>query len=83
MRSHQQSNRDDIAAEIAESVQVVVHVSRFATGRRVSEIIAVRGYDRDRKVFLYDHLRFAQHTPRDPPCRHCLNSSRAGRSPQP
>jgi pilus assembly protein CpaF len=54
MRSHQQSNRDDIAAEIAESVQVVVQVSRFAEGRRVSEIIAVRGYDREHKVFLYD-----------------------------
>jgi pilus assembly protein CpaF len=56
MRSHQQSNRDDIAAEIAESVQVVVQVSRFAEGRRVSEIIAVRGYDRDHKVFLYDTI---------------------------
>jgi pilus assembly protein CpaF len=56
MRSHQQSNRDDIAAEIAESVQVVVQVSRFAQGRRVSEIIVVRGYDRDHKVFLYDTI---------------------------
>ena len=56
MRSHQQSNRDDIAAEIAESVQVVVQVSRFAEGRRVSEIIAVRGYDREHKVFLYDTI---------------------------
>jgi pilus assembly protein CpaF len=56
MRSHQQSNRDDIAAEIAESVQVVVQVSRFAEGRRVSEIIAVRGYDRDHKVFLYETI---------------------------
>ncbi len=56
MRSHQQSNRDDIAAEIAESVQVVVQVSRFADGRRVSEIIVVRGYDREHKVFLYDTI---------------------------
>jgi pilus assembly protein CpaF len=67
MRSHQQSNRDDIAAEIAESVQVVVQVSRFAAGRRVSEIIAVRGYDRDHKVFLYDTVfEFNSTTPQEP-----------------
>jgi pilus assembly protein CpaF len=67
MRSHQQSNRDDIAAEIAESVQVVVQVSRFAEGRRVSEIIAVRGYDRDHKVFLYDTVfEFNSTNPQEP-----------------
>jgi pilus assembly protein CpaF len=67
MRSHQQSNRDDIAAEIAESVQVVVQVSRFAAGRRVSEIIAVRGYDRDHKVFLYDTIfNLNSTTPQEP-----------------
>jgi pilus assembly protein CpaF len=67
MRSHQQSNRDDIAAEIAESVQVVVQVSRFAEGRRVSEIIAVRGYDRDHKVFLYDTVfEFNSINPQEP-----------------
>jgi pilus assembly protein CpaF len=67
MRSHQQSNRDDIAAEIAESVQVVVQVSRFAAGRRVSEIIAVRGYDRDHKVFLYDTVFEFNSTPPQEP----------------
>jgi pilus assembly protein CpaF len=56
MRSHQQSNRDDISAEIAETVQIVVQVGRFAEGRKVSEIIAVRGYDRAAKVFLYDTI---------------------------
>jgi pilus assembly protein CpaF len=56
MRSHQQSNRDDISAEIAETVQVVVQVGRYATGRKISEIIAVRGYDRVAKVFLYDTI---------------------------
>jgi pilus assembly protein CpaF len=56
MRSHQQSNRDDISAEIAETVQVVVQVGRFATGRKISEIITVRGYDRATKVFLYDTI---------------------------
>ena len=54
MRSHQQSNRDDISAEIAETVQIVAQVGRFASGRKVSEIIAVRGYDRAAKQFMYD-----------------------------
>ncbi len=56
MRSHQQSNRDDISAEIAETVQIVAQVGRFAAGRKVSEIIAVRGYDRATKQFLYDTI---------------------------
>lgn len=56
MRSHQQSNRDDISAEIAETVQIVVQVGRFAEGRKVSEIIEVRGYDRTAKVFQYDTM---------------------------
>jgi pilus assembly protein CpaF len=56
MRSHQQSNRDDISTEIAETVQIVVQVGRYAEGRKVSEIITVRGYDRTAKVFLYDTI---------------------------
>jgi pilus assembly protein CpaF len=56
MRSHQQSNRDDISAEIAATVQVVVQVGRYAEGRKVSEIIAVHGYDSAAKVFLYDTI---------------------------
>jgi pilus assembly protein CpaF len=51
MRSHQQSNRDDIASEIAESVQVVVQVSRFPEGRAIHEVIVVQGYDRTTKTF--------------------------------
>jgi pilus assembly protein CpaF len=56
MRSHQQSNRDDISAEIAETVQIVVQVGRYASGRKISEIIAVRGYDRAAKLFLCDTM---------------------------
>lgn len=56
MRSHQQSNRDDISAEIAETVQIVVQVGRYAEGRKVSEVISVRGYDRTEKLFLYDNI---------------------------
>ncbi len=63
MRSHQQATRDDIAAEIAESVQLVVQVQRFATGRRISEIIAVRGYDRLLKTFDFDSVYDVVHKP--------------------
>lgn len=51
MRSHQQANRDDIAAEIADSVQYVVQLQRFPTGRKVSEVVEVLGYDRTMKTF--------------------------------
>jgi pilus assembly protein CpaF len=63
MRSHQRATRDDMAAEIAESVQLVVQVQRFATGRRISEIIAVRGYDRLLKTFEIDSVYDVVHKP--------------------
>lgn len=53
MRSHQQANPDDIASEIGESVQLVIQLQRHPDGRRVTEVIEVDGYDRDRKVFGY------------------------------
>jgi pilus assembly protein CpaF len=53
MRSHQQTNSDDIASEIGESVQLVIQLQRYPDGRRVTEVIEVDGYDRDRKVFGY------------------------------
>jgi pilus assembly protein CpaF len=51
MRSHQQSVRDDIAAEIADSVDYVVQVRRTHEGRRVTDIAHVAGFGRDRKCF--------------------------------
>jgi len=74
MRSHQQSNRDDISAEIAETVQIVVQVGRFASGRKVSEIIAVRGYDRTTKQFMYDTI-FDIAGERDVPAIHPITST--------
>jgi pilus assembly protein CpaF len=62
MRSHQQANRDDIAAEIADSVQFVVQVQRYATGRKVSEVVEVLGYDRTAKTFQFKTL-FSRETP--------------------
>lgn len=61
MRAHQQATRDDVATEIAESVQLVVQLRRFAEGRKVGEIIALNGYDRDRKVFEYSTIYERSH----------------------
>jgi pilus assembly protein CpaF len=74
MRSHQQSNRDDISAEIAETVQIVAQVGRFASGRKVSEIIAVHGYDRTTKQFMYDTI-FDLAGERDVPAIHPIIST--------
>ena len=74
MRSHQQSNRDDISAEIAETVQIVAQVGRFASGRKVSEIIAVRGYDRGTKQFVYETI-FDIAGERDVPAIHPISST--------
>lgn len=61
MRSHQQSNRDDIAAEIAESVQVVIQVSRYTEGRAIAEVIAVQGYDRNTKTYQTESVYSRPH----------------------
>jgi pilus assembly protein CpaF len=50
MRAHQQATRDDLAAEIGDSVDYVVQVKRYADGRKVSEIAHVKGYNRELKV---------------------------------
>lgn len=54
MRSHQQSLRDDVAAEIADSVDYVVQVQRTAGGRRVTEIAHVQGFSREAKCFALE-----------------------------
>jgi pilus assembly protein CpaF len=54
MRSHSQANRDDISAEIAESVEVVIQVSRTAEGRRVTEAVTVSGYRRPTGSFIVE-----------------------------
>jgi pilus assembly protein CpaF len=51
MRAHQQATRDDLAAEIGDSVDSVVQVKRYADGRKVSEIAHVKGYQRELKVY--------------------------------
>jgi pilus assembly protein CpaF len=65
MRSHQQANRDDISSEIGESVQLVVQLQRYLDGRKVTEVIEVDGYDRDRKVFCCRTIFDRNHEDRD------------------
>ena len=47
MRGHQQARRDETEAEVAESVQVVVHVMRDGARRIVQEVVGIIGYDRN------------------------------------
>jgi len=54
MRSHPQSLRDDIAAEIADSVDYVIQVQRTAAGRCVTEIAHVQGFSREAKCFALE-----------------------------
>ena len=51
MRSHQQSLRDDIAAEIADSVDYVIQAQRTHAGRRITDIAHVQGFSREAKCF--------------------------------
>jgi pilus assembly protein CpaF len=54
MRNHAQTTFTDAQAEIAESVDFVVHVERQPGRRVVREVLALRGYDRDTKGFLIE-----------------------------
>ena len=63
MRSHQQATRDDLCAEIAKAVQVVVQTQRFKRQWRISEVIFVRGYDRLMKSFQIDPVYDVAHEP--------------------
>lgn len=56
MRTHQQANRDDIATEIGDSVQIVMQVQRFAEGRRITEVIELHHYDRAEKLFRFESV---------------------------
>jgi pilus assembly protein CpaF len=70
MRAHQQANRDDIASEIGESVQLVIQLQRYPEGRKVTEMIELDGYDRDRKVFEFRTIFDRSHEGQD-----AINSS--------
>jgi pilus assembly protein CpaF len=61
MRSHAQSTFADTEAEIAETVDFVVHVERQPGRRVVREVLALRGYDRDAKRFLIESVFAVEH----------------------
>src|SRR5579863_4384210 len=54
MRSHAQSTYSDTEAEIGEAVDFVVHIERKPGCRVVREVLAIRGYDRDAKLFMIE-----------------------------
>ncbi len=56
MRSHQQAMRDDLCAEIAKAVRMVVQTRKAKRNRCVSEVILVHGYDRLMKTFEFETI---------------------------
>jgi pilus assembly protein CpaF len=54
MRNHAQTTCSDTEAEIAEAVDLVIHVERQPGRRVIREVLALRGYDRDAKRFLIE-----------------------------
>jgi Flp pilus assembly CpaF family ATPase len=56
MRSHQQATREDLATEIADSVDYVIQIRRYPSGRKVSDIVEVTGFSRDRKMYECDSV---------------------------
>lgn len=61
MRNHAQTTFAETEAEIAEAVDFVVHVERQPGHRVVREVLALRGFDRDRKCFLVEPVFEVQH----------------------
>jgi pilus assembly protein CpaF len=61
MRNHAQTTFSDTEAEIAETVDFVVHVERQPGRRIVREVLALRGYDRDAKRFLIEPVFEVKH----------------------
>jgi pilus assembly protein CpaF len=60
MRSHQQAQRDDLASEVADSVDYVIQIGRTPNGRQVSDIVSVEHFSRDNKVYVCEPVNFAQ-----------------------
>lgn len=56
MRNHAQSTFVDTEAEIAEAVDLIVHVERLPGRRVIREVLALRGYDRDAKQFQIESV---------------------------
>jgi pilus assembly protein CpaF len=61
MRNHAQTTYSDTEAEIGEAVDFVVHVERKLGRRIVSEVLALRGYDRNTKRVAVEPVFEVQH----------------------
>jgi len=64
MRNHAQLTFADTAAEIGDAVDFVVHVVREPGRRRIGEVLALHGYDRDGRRFLTETV-FGGHSHRN------------------
>jgi pilus assembly protein CpaF len=61
MRNHAQATFSDVEAEIAESVDFVVHIERRPGGRTIREVLRTIGYDRNTTRFLIEPVFEVQH----------------------
>jgi pilus assembly protein CpaF len=61
MRNHAQTTFIDTEAEIADSVDFVVHIERQPGGRAIREVLRMIGYDRDIKRFVIEPVFEVQH----------------------
>jgi pilus assembly protein CpaF len=62
MRAHEQSNRYDISQEIGACVNYVIQAKKTAEGRRVTQVIKVTGYQRDKNEFQCDTIFELNHS---------------------
>jgi pilus assembly protein CpaF len=56
MRSHEQATLSDVEAEIGEAVEFIIHAERRPGRRVISEVLALKGYDRSAKRFLFESI---------------------------
>jgi pilus assembly protein CpaF len=70
MRSHSQTSYSDVEAEIAEAVDLVVHIEREPGRRVVREVLQLVGYDRGRKAFDMEPV-FGSQFARSPEVQPC------------
>jgi pilus assembly protein CpaF len=75
MRNHAQSAISDVEGEIAEAVDLVVHVERHPGCRRVHEVLRIEGYDRRLQRFQTNSLYQADSSA-DSACNLTLNLPR-------
>src|SRR5271156_174452 len=63
MRSHAQATLSDVEAEIGEAVEFIIHAERRPGRRVISEVLALKGYDRSAKRFLLEPIYEVDHEP--------------------